>query len=63
VTTWTGKLADPAFRRARATKAARASHSLGAHVRAIVARAPELTDEQRDQLMPLLDGPRAEATP
>lgn len=46
----TGKQTDPMFRRQRASKAARASHGLAAHVRAIVAKATELTAEQREQL-------------
>lgn len=46
----TGKQADPKFRRERASKAARASHALAAHVRAVVAKAAELDPEQRKQL-------------
>jgi hypothetical protein len=51
----TGKQADPAYRRDRASKAGRAAHSLAAHVRAIVAKAAELTGEQREQLALALD--------
>jgi hypothetical protein len=55
----TGKLADPEFRRERASKAARASHSLGAHVRAIVAKADDLTAEHRRELaLMLAEGPK-----
>lgn len=52
--TTSGKLADPAWREERARKAALASHSLDAHVKAIVDRAPELTPAQREQLALLL---------
>jgi hypothetical protein len=50
MTATTGKLADPEFRRERASNAARASHSLAAHVRAVVAGAAELSDDEREQL-------------
>ena len=52
--TTSGKLADPAFRAERASKAARASHSLDAHIRAVADRAPELTPAQRERLALLL---------
>ena len=51
-----GKLADPEFRRLRATKAAQARTTLEAHIRAVVSRAPEMTNEQRDRLALLLRG-------
>ncbi len=58
-----GKLADPQFRHERARKAALARTSLDAHIKAVAARAPELTPAQREQLALLLhpgagDGPR-----
>lgn len=49
-----GKLADPEFRRARASKAARAAHSVDAHIRAIINAAPALTAEQAAKLRALL---------
>jgi hypothetical protein len=45
---------DPQVAHERATKAARASHSLDSYIKRIVARAPELTPEQRDRLATLL---------
>jgi hypothetical protein len=52
---YVGKLADPEFRRERARKAGAASHAtLNRHVKAIVDRAPELTDEQKCRLAVLL---------
>lgn len=50
----TGKLADPAWRHERASNAARARTTTDAHIKAIVDRAPELTDEQRSKLSLLL---------
>lgn len=50
----TGVQADPQFRRERASKGGKAKHSLDAYVRAVVARAPELTAEHRGQLAELL---------
>jgi hypothetical protein len=52
--TTSGKLADPAFRAERARKAAQASHSLDAHIRALVNAAPPLTPAQREKLTQLL---------
>lgn len=49
-----GKLADPEFRRERASKAARAAHTIDAHIRAIVRSAPGLTAEQAEKLRALL---------
>jgi hypothetical protein len=49
-----GKLADPKFRRDRASKAGRASQSLDSYIGRIVDRAPELTPAQRDKLATLL---------
>jgi hypothetical protein len=46
--------ADPAYRRARAKKAAQRRHSLDTYIRSIVDRAPELTAEQRDRLAAIL---------
>lgn len=45
-----GKLADPEFRRARASKGGKARSSLDSYVRQVVDRAPELTEEQRAKL-------------
>ena len=42
---------------ARARTAARAAHSLDSYIKRIVARAPELTAEQRDRLATLLRTP------
>lgn len=49
-----GKLADPAFRRERAVKAARARTAPDAHIKALVAAAPTLTSEQWNRLALLL---------
>ena len=46
--------ADPAYRHARAKKAAERRHSLDTYIKSIVDRAPELTPEQRDRLAILL---------
>jgi hypothetical protein len=46
--------ADPAYRRARAKKAAQRRHSLDTYIKSIVDRAPELTAEQRDRLAAIL---------
>jgi hypothetical protein len=54
VTRTVGDLTDPEFRRERASKAARASHSIDAHVRAIAAGADQLTAEHTAILRPLL---------
>jgi hypothetical protein len=56
--TTSGKLADPTFRVERARKAAQASHTLDAYIKAIVNRAPELTPAQRARLAVLLAGGR-----
>ena len=49
-----GKLDDPEFRRERARNAARARTTPSAHVRAIVARAWELTPEDIAELRAIL---------
>jgi hypothetical protein len=46
--------ADPAYRHARAKKAAERRHSLDTYIKSIVDRAPELTAAQRDRLTVLL---------
>jgi hypothetical protein len=46
--------ADPAYRRARAKKAAQRRHSLDTYIKSIVERAPELTPEQLSRLAVLL---------
>lgn len=46
----TGKLADPAFRRERAAKAARTRTSIDHHIEKVVDAAPDLTASQRDKL-------------
>lgn len=51
---YTGKLADPDFRRERARNASLARNTVDAHIRALVDAAPPLTAEQRDQLALLL---------
>lgn len=61
--TLNGKLADPAFRHERARKAARARTSIDHYVRAIVDRAPELTDEQRARLAALLPPSTSTSSP
>lgn len=50
----TGKLTDPAFRRARAVKAARARTTIAYHVQAVTDRAHELTPELASQLAAIL---------
>jgi len=50
----TGSIADPEFRRRRAVHAAKARTSVDHHVKQIVDRAPELTDQQRSQLAVIL---------
>lgn len=45
-----GKLADPAFRHARAVKAARSRTTIGYHVQAVIDRAHELTPELAAEL-------------
>ena len=57
---YTGKLADPEFRRERARRAALASHSVDANIRRLVDAAPPLTAEQRDKLALLLRGPSSD---
>lgn len=57
-----GKLADPAFRRERAQKAAHASHSLDAHIRAVVDAAPALTAEHVERLRALLPADQEQAS-
>jgi hypothetical protein len=54
ITRTVGDLTDPDFRRERASKAGRASHSVDSHVRAIAARAAELTPQHTAILRPLL---------
>jgi hypothetical protein len=57
-----GKLADPEFRRKRASNASKAAHGLDARIAAIVRRAGDLTPEQIETLRGLLaapaDGPK-----
>lgn len=50
----TGKLVDPEVRRQRAAEASRATHSVDTLIRALVRRAPQLTDEQIETLRPIL---------
>ena len=50
----TGKLADPSWRRQRATTAAKARTSLDHHVAKVVESAPALTADQLDRLRQLL---------
>ena len=57
VTTERPTAADPAYRRARAKKAAERRHSLDTYIKSIVDRAPELTPEQIDRLTALLRTP------
>lgn len=52
--TITGSNDDPEFRRERARLAGMASHSVDRFVRALVKRAPELTEDHRAQLRALL---------
>jgi hypothetical protein len=54
VTTKRPTATNPAYRRARAKKAAQRRHSLDTYIKSIVERAPELTTEQRDRLATLL---------
>jgi hypothetical protein len=54
ITRTIGDLTDPEFRRERASKAGRVSHSIDAYIRAIVKRADELTPEHAAVLRPLL---------
>jgi hypothetical protein len=51
-----GKLADPQFRSKRASGAATASHSIGAHVRAVVRGKDLLTSEQRAEIREAVGG-------
>ena len=50
----TGIAKDPEFRRKRAAMGGAASHSVDRFVRALVKRAPELTEDHRAQLRALL---------
>lgn len=50
MTTLTGSLADPEFRRERARKAALARTTIDAHIAAIEKDADNLTTQQRDRL-------------
>lgn len=50
------KLADPVWRKERAAKAGRASHSLDAAVRKVVTEWPQLTQDQLDTISALLRG-------
>jgi hypothetical protein len=52
--------ADPEYRHKRARKAAAARHSVDAYIRSIVARAPELSDEQRSRLAAILRAGRTD---
>ena len=49
-----GKLADPAFRRERARRAATTRTSLDHHIQKVVDAAPTLTAEQIERLRALL---------
>ena len=51
---YTGKLADPEFRRQRAARASAAAHTLDTYIQRVVDRAPELTAAQRERLALLL---------
>ena len=51
---FTGRLADPEFRKERARKASAARNSVDSHIKALVAAAPPLTESQKDQLRALL---------
>jgi hypothetical protein len=48
------KLSDPEWRAERARKAAAARHSVDTYIDSIVAKAPELTAEQKSRLSNLL---------
>lgn len=50
----TGVAKDPDFRKKRAAAGGAASHSVDRFVRALVQRAPELTENHRSQLRALL---------
>ncbi|MFJ3772476.1 hypothetical protein ACIPX0_12350 [Streptomyces sp. NPDC090075] len=52
-----GKNADPEFRRQRARDARAAQLSIEHYVQGVVARAPELTEEQKAILRPLVSQP------
>jgi hypothetical protein len=52
--TFAGKLADPEFRKQRATNAANKRTTLAHHVQKVVDNAPQLSAEQRDRLAILL---------
>lgn len=54
MSSYTGKLADPEFRRERARKAAKARTTPDAHIQALVDSAPSLTAEQAERLRSLL---------
>lgn len=51
---YSGKLADPEFRRERARNASLARNTVDAHIRALVEAAPPLTTEQKARLAALL---------
>lgn len=51
---YAGKLADPEFRRQRAANAARSRTTTDAHVRAVIARAGQLTAEHIAELRAIL---------
>lgn len=55
----TGKLDDPAWRVERARKGGLARTTTDAHIDALVASVPVLTDEQAAKLRPLLPEPHA----
>ncbi|GAB3081227.1 hypothetical protein [Micromonospora schwarzwaldensis] len=52
--TITGSNEDPEFRRKRAKLASEAAQSVDRYVRALVKRAPQLTENHRSQLRALL---------
>lgn len=56
-----GKLSDPVFRHERARKAANARTSADYHIKAIAARAPELTAAQLEKLALILNPGRGDA--
>jgi hypothetical protein len=51
---YTGKLADPAFRRERARRAATTRNSVDFHIKKVVEAAPSLTADQVERLRSLL---------
>jgi hypothetical protein len=54
--TTSGRLADPQFRSQRARDAALASHSIGAHVRAVIRGKDLLTPEQLAEIREAVGG-------